>query len=499
MPESILNAIVNTSIVLVGVLILSNTKYKVSILAIASFVAFVATSFTFNYGFQAGIITLCTVVLIASRFTKDTWEYTLFVLTNVISLTVVSKYWSNFIAHNIINAADLDYEYWYLIISLILQIFIAILIFRIMTRIFKGIGAHLFLETLEREYSRILIFVLFLVQSFYIVVTILPDLLNMHGMEMMIIQTIYTTILTVVTVGLMTLFRYMVKHKIELQEKNASLEQITLVLADVEAELTANRVALIKTQQELEANENLIQQAAQELKEKERLLRFMDKQVATLSETRRKLMDFEHDQLNFIIALDGGIRSGDTAVMRESLEQYGAAVQEVLELKSDSLDLTNLYDSRMMPIRYLILAKAQLAASQGITVTLEVPTQITRIGMDLKDFVRILGIWLDNAIEETIHVDNKWIRMSFILGEDKDENIPILEVRVSNSCRPKQPSDITKLHDQGFSSKEGEGRGNGLRIVRDLMFKHDNIHIETRVKADDDRFTQLLIIALQKQ
>lgn len=505
MYELILKGIVNTSIIVVGVLILSTTKYKLSIVLTAFVAAVFASSFAFNWGFQAGIITLFIVFVIVSRLTTDKWRYTFFILTNVVSLVIVSKYWSNFIAYHLLLAVNqtptLDPYYyrlyiddWYLPVSLLLQLVIAVGVFWLISKVFKGIGIHLFVDTLDRVYNRIMIIGLFIVQSFYILITILPEIISVYCISMITIQVIYTSILSVTTVVLLVLFRFMVKHQIELENKNATLEQVALQLAVVEKSLKMNQEALGETQRELNENEDLIQRAVDKIKEKERLLRFMDTQVGILSETRRKLLDFEHDQLNLIIALDGGIRSGDMQIMRESLDQYGAAVQEVLELKTNSLDLSNLCNSRLMAIRHLILTKAQLAIGQGARFTLEVPTEVTKIAMDLKDFTRILGIWLDNAIEEIIHVDDRWIHTSFIQTID-DDDTPILEVRVSNSCQPKKPVDIAKLHTQGFSSKTGENRGNGLRIVNEIMFKHDNIHIETRVKADDDKFTQFLSIA----
>lgn len=470
MSDSILKAIANSSILLFGIQILTTSKYNKGLLVAGYITMIAASSFTFVYGFQAGIASLAIIILLYSRFTQDSWRYTFFIITNVIAIVVVSKYWSNFVALVMINHFNLTSEL-YLEVSLIIQIFVSFGCYRLLMRVFRGIGVHLFLETLDREYSRLLIIGLSVTVLFYTLVSYVPNMLDDTSYLITTIQTIYTTFLAILIIVLLTLFRYLVKHKIELQEKNATLCQVSKRLKDVEKDLL----------------------------EKEKSLKYMDHHVATLSEARRKLMDFEHDQLNFIIALEGGIRSGDMSIMRESLEQYGAAVQEVLEIKADSLDLTHLYASPMMPVRYLILAKSQLANSQGIKFTLEIPTEVTCVGMDMKDFVRILGIWLDNALEEAIHIqEDKWIHVSFIQNFDEEEAIDVLEVRVSNSCRPKRQNDIAKLHDQGFTSKEGENRGNGLRIVNDLMFRHDNIHLETRVRVGEDKFTQLLSIALSK-
>ena len=467
--ETLMKAIINSSILLIGILILSNTKYKKFILTIGYLASIVISSYTFNFGFQVGIGSLALFILMYSRLTQDSWRYTLFLITNVVSIAVVSKYWSNFLALLVISNFNILSDF-YLETSLVLQLFISFGIYRVLMRIFKGIGVHLFLNTLGLEYQRILTFALVFVQVFYVLISFVPDFYNENLQFVVTVQTLYTTVLAIMMLVLLVLFRYLVKNKIDLQERSATLEH-------VEQSITVFEM---------------------ELKEKERLIKLMDEQVSTLSDTRRKLMDFEHDQLNFIIALEGGIRSGDMKVMQDSLEQYGTAVQEVLELKNDTIVLNNLDDSGLMPVRYLILAKSRLAISQGIKFTLEVPTNITNVGIDMKDFVRIIGIWLDNALEEVIHVDDKWIHMSFLQDFDEDEDISILEMRVSNSCRPKKQEDIVKLHDQGYSSKEGENRGNGLRIVNDIMFKHENIHISTIVKVADTKFTQLLSIALPK-
>jgi two-component system sensor histidine kinase AgrC len=265
-------------------------------------------------------------------------------------------------------------------------------------------------------------------------------------------------------------------------------------LTEAQTKLNENHALLNDTKHELEEKEKLIEQATSDLKEKRQLIEYLDQKVVSLSNAHQKLIDFEHDQLNLMITLDGGIKSGDKKVMQKCLERYGAAVQEVLELKPDSLDVSGLAGSSMLPIRHLILSKAQLALSQSVKFTVETSQPIENIGMDLKDFTRILGIWLDNALEEAIHTEEKWIHVSFILDTDLDD-LSVLEVRVSNSRRPKLPIDINNLHQQGVTSK-GENRGNGLRIIHELMLKHEHIHVVTTAKVNETKFTQMLGIEI---
>ena len=470
MCELLLKGIANSIIIVIGVVILSNVKYR-PIFLISGFLTMVAaSSFTFSFGYQVGITSLFTIVFIFSRFTKDKWRYSLFIVTNIFLLTIVSKYWSNFFAVMIMYVVELPHEHGYLHLSLLIQVVLAIAIFRLVLRVFEGIGVHLFLDTLDRVASRTLVLTLFALQFVYLVISFIPDFLGLHRTETVIVQTSYVTLLIVMAGMLLVFFRRDVKQKIDLVEQNEALEQVN----------------------------NRFNKVNELLEDKERLLSYLDQQISSLSRSQQKLLDFEHDQLNFMITLEAGINSGDELVMRQSLEQYGAAVSEVLEVKSEAPDVSGIAGSLLMPLRHFILTKSHVALTAGIKFTVEIPEEITTVGMDLKDFVRILGIWLDNAIEEAIHLEDPWIHLSFIKGSDEEEGVDFLEVRVSNSCRPKLPIDITKIYEQNESSK-GENRGRGLRIVNDLLFQHDHIHLSTSVKPNDTKFTQLLSIAYNQE
>ena len=175
------------------------------------------------------------------------------------------------------------------------------------------------------------------------------------------------------------------------------------------------------------------------------------------------------------------------------LGQYDAKVQKVLKQRPYFPDVNQLATSELMPVRCLLLSKADKAIKERVKFTVEVSTEILNIGMPVLDFIDILGVWLNNAIEEAVYTEEKSIHTSFILDEDPD-GVIILEVRVTNSYRENNMC-LTTINQQGVSTK-GDGRGSGLAIVEEMMIKHENIYVST--KASDGKFMQLLEIILDE-
>ncbi len=127
---------------------------------------------------------------------------------------------------------------------------------------------------------------------------------------------------------------------------------------------------------------------------------------------------------------------------------------------------------------------------QGMERNIEVHIEINlqpedfRIPIDFTDFIRILGIWMDNAIEECTQLSNGeiWIKIS--------QNQEIASYTVKNTISPETASIGIQL---GRSTK-GESRGKGLLIVKDTVEKYDNVTINSYVK--DHLYVQNLSVYL---
>ena len=123
--------------------------------------------------------------------------------------------------------------------------------------------------------------------------------------------------------------------------------------------------------------------------------------------------------------------------------------------------------------------------SAGISTTLEAVDEIDDIPINSVALVRMLGIILDNAIEElTVLGKGQFMIACYKFGGG-------LTSIVQNTCRP----DIQKLYtlkQAGFSTK-GEGRGLGLSNLTEIVESHSsNITLQTSIA--DGNFTQRLRI-----
>lgn len=100
-----------------------------------------------------------------------------------------------------------------------------------------------------------------------------------------------------------------------------------------------------------------------------------------------------------------------------------------------------------------------------------------------KDITKLLGVFLDNAIDATKDADKKEIDFE-IKREDK-----CLIITISNTYS--KDCNVSQIGKKGFSTK-GTGHGFGLSIVKDISRTNENI--ETFSNSENDRFKQTIIV-----
>ncbi|MBO6195076.1 MAG: GHKL domain-containing protein [Bacilli bacterium] len=104
-----------------------------------------------------------------------------------------------------------------------------------------------------------------------------------------------------------------------------------------------------------------------------------------------------------------------------------------------------------------------------------------------QDITKLLGVFLDNAIEASLESKEKEIDLE--ITTDSDCSI----ITISNTYN--ENLDIKQIGKKGFSTK-GIGHGYGLSIVKDIS-KH-NKNIETFNDIEDNKFKQTVIIYYSK-
>lgn len=168
---------------------------------------------------------------------------------------------------------------------------------------------------------------------------------------------------------------------------------------------------------------------------------------------------FKHDYLDILSSMKGYIDSKDT----EALSSY--FYDEILPLNEKLSDsdsrlgmLAHLKDEAMKSV---VAAKLMIAIEKGLHVSVEVTDDIDITSINRVDFIRVLGILLNNATEAAIDSAEKNLTIAFI-----KEN-PRYRIVIRNSS-PLLTIPIGSLCTRNVSGKEthnGLGLYNAKKII----------------------------------
>lgn len=129
----------------------------------------------------------------------------------------------------------------------------------------------------------------------------------------------------------------------------------------------------------------------------------------------------------------------------------------------------------------IIYQKMLVMKDENILFSLDVSRDVRKIELDnfsMEDNYRlckIVGVLLDNAIEESRKIDDKRIMISLYVDDDK------LVIDISN--RFEGNIDIDKLDLEGYTTKS-DGHGYGLSLVKKILSESDIFENERSIKKD---------------
>ena len=190
---------------------------------------------------------------------------------------------------------------------------------------------------------------------------------------------------------------------------------------------------------------------------------------------------FKHDFDNIISTLDGFILNNDISGLTEYFE----------DMKKDCKITNNLaiLNPRIINnpgIYSLLNNKYFKATNSGITFDIEFFLDLNKLKINIYEFSRILGILIDNAIEEAEKCNEKIVKLNF-LRENRNNRASIT---IKNTYTNKNV-DIEKIFNKGESGKKHHS-GIGLWEVRNYIKKSKNLDLFTT--KDSKFFIQELSI-----
>ena len=200
--------------------------------------------------------------------------------------------------------------------------------------------------------------------------------------------------------------------------------------------------------------------------------RAMQLYIDEISKQNEEINQFRHDYLNILSSLESYLEEGDLQALTVYYQQTIQPTRTLFLANASKLSALQKIDHPA--IRGIFMTKLLLAQEKGISVHLEMTGKIIfpKHVFDL-NLIRILGILLDNAIEEVDALGKGELAVAFF--QEKDVLVILIQNTVRNPVEP-----LYQLKKQGFSTK-GKGRGYGLSTVDELMSQTSTLLLETTI------------------
>ncbi|MGB9679608.1 MAG: sensor histidine kinase [Thermoanaerobacteraceae bacterium] len=177
-----------------------------------------------------------------------------------------------------------------------------------------------------------------------------------------------------------------------------------------------------------------------------------------------------HDLKNHLIIIAQLLKENKLTKLEEYLNSYLDEIDKSLISINTGIN----------EIDILLYSKISSAKQKGINVDFKCTTIIKLSKKNILDLISIMGNIFDNAIEATEDLKGgKYIKIN--ICEDPIDYI----IKISNNFKNENKINELEVFDEGFTTKEGNDRGEGLKIVKKLVEKY---HGEVKVNINDSEF-----------
>ena len=201
-----------------------------------------------------------------------------------------------------------------------------------------------------------------------------------------------------------------------------------------------------------------------------------------IEELYQNMRVFRHDYANVMLSVVGYIEENDMDGLKKYYDMEIFPISNLFNKEKDVV--AKLHNLDIIELKSLISVKINYALELKVEVNLEILEKIDKVNMKSIDLVRIIGIFLDNAIEACQECEKPSIDLS-IIKMDKDITFIVKNTYIKKNI------DYCKLGTLGISSK-GERRGTGLYNVKTIINAYNNVIMDT--EYENGYFTQLLEI-----
>lgn len=200
-------------------------------------------------------------------------------------------------------------------------------------------------------------------------------------------------------------------------------------------------------------------------------LETLESYTQDLERLHKIMRTMNHDYKNLFSTAYSFIDMGDLDGLKKFYDKSLNRLSEEFDVSNKEIgNLGNVY---LPEIKGLLYSKALHALALNLNLKIRIDYEIRQVAMNTTDLVRILGIYLDNAIEAATETDEKEVIIYFSQVDDSTT------WTIANSFSG-DASVISRMNEYGFSTK-GENRGIGLFTVSELLKEYPNVLSGTQI------------------
>lgn len=205
---------------------------------------------------------------------------------------------------------------------------------------------------------------------------------------------------------------------------------------------------------------------------KESQFKNLQEYTANIESMYSNLRTFKHDYINILSSLLGYIDSKDYNGLETYFNEKILPTKEQININNDRL--SQLGKIEIPALKGLLSSKFIYAYELGIQVFIDISEPIDTISMDIIDLSRILGVFLDNAIEGSLEVSHPQLNFNIVKNKTS-----IAIITTNNFINHHIP--LSQINQSSVSTK-GSNRGLGLYNVKQILKPYKNILHETSIQ-----------------
>lgn len=194
----------------------------------------------------------------------------------------------------------------------------------------------------------------------------------------------------------------------------------------------------------------------------------------------QELRSFRHDYINILTSIKSGLELRDIDAIQKTYDDV--LLQSGKKMNNRKYEIARLVNLNDSAIKSVLATKILEAQSREIKMSVEISENMTITMMENLDFITILAILCDNAIESAELSSIPSIRIALIQDDIKEMLV------VENSTKECK-IDLTSIFKRDFSTK-GSYRGIGLSNMKDILEKYPHVTLST--KSNDFMFRQVI-------